>query len=67
MMQIYVNGELMNIPENSTVSDLLKQQGRGGSPCAVEVNRELVPKRKHDEHRLSDGDHIEIVTFVGGG
>jgi thiamine biosynthesis protein ThiS len=36
-------------------------------PCAVEVNRMLVPKRRHEQHMLLEGDQVEIVTFVGGG
>ena len=34
---------------------------------AVEVNRGIVPKRAHQEVLLSDGDEVEVVTFVGGG
>jgi sulfur carrier protein len=34
---------------------------------AVEVNCELVPRRNYDQIRLREGDHVEIVTLVGGG
>ena len=50
-----------------TVRELLEQRGLIKGPCAVEVNRTLVPKRKHEEHLLAEGDHVEIVTLVGGG
>jgi sulfur carrier protein len=33
----------------------------------VEVNGELVPKKRHAEHQVRDGDRVEIVTLVGGG
>jgi sulfur carrier protein len=66
-MRVSVNGEEMMIDGRCSVADLLKRCELGDAPCAVEVNRSLVPKRKHDEHRLQEGDVIEIVTLVGGG
>ena len=41
--------------------------GRDGVPCAVEVNRTLVPRSRHESHQLQDGDRVEVVTLVGGG
>jgi thiamine biosynthesis protein ThiS len=76
-MQITVNGEPRTVDDRLTVADLLARlrQERtdsrpGGSAldaCAVEVNRTLVPRRRHPEHSLADGDTVEIVTLVGGG
>ncbi|CFW49290.1 thiamin biosynthesis ThiS [Bordetella pertussis] len=34
---------------------------------AVERNGEIVPKSKHGDTLLDDGDQIEIVVAVGGG
>ena len=34
---------------------------------AVEVNREIVPKSRHGQHVLRDGDRVEIVQAMGGG
>jgi thiazole synthase len=34
---------------------------------AVEVNREVVPRVRHSERILAEGDSVEIVTLVGGG
>jgi thiamine biosynthesis protein ThiS len=31
------------------------------------VNLALVPRSRHAERRLDDGDRVEIVTLVGGG
>ena len=38
-----------------------------GDRVAVELNREIVPRSQWDETQLRDGDHLEIVHFVGGG
>ncbi len=66
-MTLLVNGENREVGEGATVAALLESLGLGGAPCAVEVNKELVPKSGHDSTTLSDGDTIEIVTLVGGG
>jgi thiamine biosynthesis protein ThiS len=34
---------------------------------AVELNRDLVPRDRWQATRLTDGDKLEIVHFVGGG
>ena len=66
-MNITVNGHNVSLDDPSTVSDLIDRFEMTDRPCAVEVNRDLVPKRQHNSHELSDGDQVEIVTLVGGG
>ncbi|MEI2740165.1 MAG: sulfur carrier protein ThiS [Chitinophagaceae bacterium] len=38
-----------------------------GKRIAVERNGEIVPRGRHAETVLADGDRIEIVVAVGGG
>jgi sulfur carrier protein len=66
-MQLTINGQSRQIAENATVAELLDELKLNGKPVAVEVNLELVPRQRHGEHRLADGDRLEIVTLVGGG
>jgi thiamine biosynthesis protein ThiS len=66
-MQLNVNGQSRQVAEGTTVADLLRELKLEGKPVAVEVNLDLVPKQRHAEHRLAEGDHLEIVTLVGGG
>jgi len=66
-MTILVNGRTHEAAEGTTVEGLLAELGLGSGPCAVEVDRTLVPKSRHAEHALRDGAHVEIVTLVGGG
>lgn len=63
---ITVNGEELAMESPCTVSELLIRVGIS-PPCAVEVNRTVVPLREHADHRVASGDVVEIVTFVGGG
>ena len=66
-MQVQVNGEVQAFAEGATVSELLERLKVKRDGTAVEVNREIVPRARHAESRLKDGDVVEIVTFVGGG
>lgn len=66
-MQIIVNGEPQEAPAGETVATLVARLGLAGSACAAEVNRELVPRARHGDRELREGDSVEIVTLVGGG
>lgn len=66
-MQIIVNGATREVDGPASVSQLLELLGLAPIRVAVELNEDLVPRRDFDYTRLSAGDHLEIVTFVGGG
>lgn len=66
MIELAVNGEAKKT-EAATVADLLQELGLAGQAVAVEVNRDVVPKKQHSEVKLNDGDTVELVTLVGGG
>src|SRR3954451_21207850 len=67
MLTLTINGEARTLPEPLTVADLLRHLGHESRKVAVEVNRDVVPARRHDEHLLRPDDHVEVVTLVGGG
>lgn len=66
-MQITVNGEIRELPEGSSVADLLQALGMTERRVAVEVNREIIPRSLHPRHPLQAGDRIELVQAIGGG
>ncbi|MFN0010177.1 MAG: sulfur carrier protein ThiS [Phycisphaerales bacterium] len=66
-MDVHVNGEPRPLPPGATISTLLESLGLSRQACAVEVNKELVPKSKHPSRELAAGDRVEVVTLVGGG
>jgi thiamine biosynthesis protein ThiS len=66
-VNIIVNGESRETAEGATVGELLQELGLSSRFVAVEVNLELVPHAQHAARRLAEGDHLEIVTLVGGG
>ena len=47
--------------------DYLVREGYTISFVAVECNGSIVPKTQYEEKILTDGDVIEVVSFVGGG
>ncbi len=66
-MIITLNGEAREVPEPLTVAALLRELGVKPEFVAVEINRGLVTRAKHEETRLAPGDVLEVVTLVGGG
>ena len=66
-MNIQLNGNTHELPDNSTAHDLLLQLGLGEKRLAMEVNREIVPRTTYAAHLLQDGDEVEIVHSIGGG
>jgi len=67
MLSIVVNGEERAVLEGTTVAGLLADLGLSRQHVAVEANRQIVPRAEHEARMLTEGDHLEIVTFVGGG
>ena len=65
-MTIRVNGEDRDLPEGTTIRQLVAQFRLVPEKVAIELNRRLVRSDKYDQV-LKSGDVVEIVTFVGGG
>lgn len=51
----------------TTVRQLIIELGFADRAVAVEVNKNLVPKREHECTPLHEGDQVEVVALVGGG
>lgn len=66
-IRVLINGEWREVRSGITLADLLKELKLADKPVAVERNLQVVPKAKHPETPLADGDRLEIVTLVGGG
>lgn len=66
-MEIKVNGEKKIVAGGTTLQALLDGLSIVPQGIAVEVNREIVPKRLWGVAALNEGDSVEIVRMVGGG
>lgn len=65
-MKITINGQERSFAP-ITLAGLVEQLGMKQDRVAVELNRSIVPRSRWAETDLAEGDHLEIVHFVGGG
>lgn len=63
---VRINGESLE-KDGKSVTEILADMGINVQHVAVELNEVIVPKTRYSETILNDGDHLEIVRFVGGG
>jgi sulfur carrier protein len=66
-MKVVVNGEEREIAEGATLAMLIELLQLPPGRIAVERNREVVPRARHAETVLREGDRLEMVRFMGGG
>ena len=66
-MHIQVNGRDTEVPGGLSARELVERLELMGKRIAMEVNGEILPRSGYAEHRLNDGDRIEIVHAIGGG
>lgn len=66
-MDILINGERRQFPSPLTVAALVAELGHAGRRIAVERNGEIVPRSRHADVMVAEGDRFEIVVAVGGG
>jgi sulfur carrier protein len=66
-IEVVINGETRTVVQGTTIAALIVELGLGDRRVAVERNREVVPRAQHASTEISEGDRIELVTFVGGG
>ena len=66
-MKIVVNGEPKDLPREMALHDLLEFLSLPTERIAVELNKQVVPRRSWREVSVRDDDRLEIVHFVGGG
>lgn len=69
-MKLHINGEerdFNDAPAPFTLAALVEALGMKADRVAVELNRDIVPRDRWTDTRLTDGDRLEVVHFVGGG
>ena len=66
-IKIRVNGKVKTISENISLSNLLNRLKIPLKKVAIELNHEIVDKKKLAKIIIKKNDKIEIVHFIGGG
>ena len=66
-IKIKVNGKLKVVNRNINLSILIKNLKIQLKKVAIEMNGEIVDKKKLNRIILKNNDRVEIVHFIGGG
>ena len=66
-IKIKLNGKLKAINYNSTLFNIVQKNKIPLAKVAIELNQEIVDKKKIKNINLKNNDKIEIVHFIGGG
>lgn len=64
---VTVNGKVIEVPEGTTLADLLGSEGYDRSRIAVEVDGDICPRANLGSRVIRGGETVEVVSFVGGG
>ena len=66
-IKIKINGKIKSINQDSTLSVVLNNLKIPLNKVAIELNEEIIDKKKISKIKLNKNDKIEIVHFIGGG
>tara|TARA_B100001057_G_scaffold237977_1_gene238301 strand:+ start:3051 stop:3269 length:219 start_codon:yes stop_codon:yes gene_type:complete len=66
-IKIKVNGKKTTIVDKLTLAELINDLKIPLTKVAIELNKEIIDKKRIRKLKLKDSDVIEIVHFIGGG
>ena len=66
-IKIVVNGKLLSVNLKFSLKNLIEKLKTPINKVAIELNEEIVDKKKINKIFLKNKDKIEIVHFIGGG
>ncbi|MBD3347422.1 MAG: sulfur carrier protein ThiS [Chitinivibrionales bacterium] len=67
MAQVTLNGKKENLNCPLLVSEFLLSKKIDPDRVVVEINRAIIQKEEYHTRKISPGDTIELISFVGGG
>ena len=66
-IKIKINGKVKLINENTNLLNLVNTLKIPLKKVAIELNQEIIDKKKLNKIILKENDKIEVVHFIGGG
>ena len=66
-INIKLNGKEKQIAKDTKIGKLINDLRIPIKKVAVELNQEILDKKKLDKIKLKKNDKVEIVHFIGGG
>ncbi|WP_027722104.1 sulfur carrier protein ThiS [Maridesulfovibrio zosterae] len=66
-MFVTLNGKEIELTEEITILNLLESKDLSPETVVVELNKKIIPADNFSTILINDGDHLEVLRFVGGG
>ena len=66
-IKIKLNGKEKQIAKDTKIGKLINDLRIPIKKVAIELNQEILDKKKLDKIKLKKNDKVEIVHFIGGG
>ena len=66
-IKIKINGKKTLVNDKEKLSKILQDLKIPIKKVAIEINREIIIKKKLNSIKVKENDTIEIVHFIGGG
>ena len=66
-IKIKLNGKEKQITKDTKIGKLINDLRIPIKKVAIELNQEILDKKKLDKIKLKKNDKVEIVDFIGGG
>ena len=66
-IKIRLNGKSKTISYNYKINNLIRDLKIPIKKVAIELNQEILDKKKLNKIKIKKNDTIEIVHFIGGG
>ncbi|HIZ26873.1 sulfur carrier protein ThiS [Barnesiella sp. An55] len=66
-MKVYINQNETEVPEGTSVKELLDLQQIAAEGTAIAIDNKLVPKSEWSNRTLTDGDKITLIRATFGG
>ena len=66
-IKIVVNGKQLTVKLKFSLNNLIEKLKTPINKVAIELNEEIIDKKKLSKIFLKNKDKIEIVHFIGGG
>ena len=66
-IRVRLNGKDCEIQPGLSIHALVESLDFNPQLIVVELNREILAKERLEEIKVSEGDQVELVHFVGGG
>lgn len=65
-MEIYVNG-IKESMDPGSLAQLVERKGLNPGALVIELNERIIQQQHWQKTELTEGDRLELLSFVGGG